>query len=173
MKGGDPPHHPQWRKVGSIHMELSKEFRFEAAHVLPRHPGKCSRLHGHSWILHVHVEGTVDPETGFVMDYGDISSLIKPLIEMLDHRFLGEYGPFLNDLRPFDAVPGFPIGFYPSSENLLLWIARWIDDALPWSKLTLNETCTSSCTLTRKEYDELRRRETDAARGSMASPQSA
>jgi 6-pyruvoyltetrahydropterin/6-carboxytetrahydropterin synthase len=36
---------------------LAKEFRFEAAHQLPYHDGKCARLHGHSWHGVVYVAG--------------------------------------------------------------------------------------------------------------------
>ncbi|NES98612.1 MAG: 6-carboxytetrahydropterin synthase QueD, partial [Desertifilum sp. SIO1I2] len=34
---------------------IYKEFRFEAAHHLPHHDGKCRRLHGHSWVGRVQV----------------------------------------------------------------------------------------------------------------------
>jgi 6-pyruvoyltetrahydropterin/6-carboxytetrahydropterin synthase len=40
-----------------------KEFRFEAAHRLPHHDGKCRRLHGrHSWVGRVYVENTTSEE---------------------------------------------------------------------------------------------------------------
>src|SRR5882672_11216230 len=139
-------------------MELSKTFTFEASHVLPRHPGRCHRLHGHSWRLVVYVEGQVNDHTGFVMDYAEIGDYVKPLIERLDHRHLGSWGHILTDVEKWEErdthddwrVPGLPFRFYPSSENLIVWIAEQLQD-LPWSKLELNETCTSSCTLTRKE----------------------
>src|SRR2546423_1069997 len=131
-------------------MILRKIFRFEASHVLPRHSGKCSRLHGHSWILHVETEGKVNQETGFVMDYADMSAAVKPLIERLDHRHLGAWCVFLKDRTKIDdssisdsliaeiwgpdgvdgayfedwKVPGLPLDFYPSSENLLFWIGE-------------------------------------------------
>ena len=140
-------------------MKLTKTFRFEASHILPLHPGKCSRLHGHSWVLHVSVEGEVDPKTGFVMDYADISKVVKPLVERLDHRHLGQWA-YANKKVPIAPVeewmvPGLPEDFYPTSENLLVWIGMellgpcpsW--DSLNWSKLTLEETCTSSATLRR------------------------
>lgn len=132
-----------------MELELSKEYTFESSHILPRHKGKCARLHGHSWKLKVYVAGVVDEETGFVMDYGDISEHVKPLIGKLDHYHFGatsyQHGP--------PTSPWLPKDIYPSSENLIVWIASQLTD-LPWSKLELNETCTSSCTLTRKEYDD-------------------
>lgn len=117
-------------------MQLRKTFRFEASHVLPKHPGKCSRLHGHSWILHVGVEGPIDPDTGFVVDYGDISKAVKPLVEdQLDHHHLND------------------IGIYPTSENLLLWIGTQLELQLDWTFLAIEETCTSYARLTREEYE--------------------
>ena len=112
-------------------MELRKTYRFEASHILPKHPGKCSRLHGHSWVLHVAVRGPVNRETGFVMDFGDISKVVKPIVEALDHRHLGQWDIDINSTEgvpkynPFWAIGGVaaPIGFYPTSENLLLWLA--------------------------------------------------
>jgi len=122
-------------------MEISKTFRFEASHVLPKHPGKCSRLHGHSWVLTAYVKGPINPETHFVMDYGDISYKVGLTIELLDHCHL-------NDLVD-----------YPSSEELLIYIgtlllySRGSANSLEWSKLELEETCTSKAILTREEFN--------------------
>jgi len=141
-------------------MILRKTFRFEASHLLPRHNGKCRRLHGHSWVLHVFVDGTINKETGFVMDYALISEQVKPLIEKLDHRHLGAWPStnlethlgFEGDFSIW-SVEGLPEDFYPSSENLLVWIGKKLI-SLEWSKLALEETCTSYCELTRKELLE-------------------
>ena len=109
-------------------MELRKTYRFEASHILPKHPGKCSRLHGHSWVLHVAVRGPVNRETGFVMDFGDISKVVKPIVEALDHKHLGQWRE-LEGVVPtastYDKsrVKGLLPNFYPTSENLLLWLA--------------------------------------------------
>ena len=51
-------------------MELRRTFQFEAAHrltrVAPTH--KCARLHGHSFVVEIVVDGPVDPDLGWVMD---------------------------------------------------------------------------------------------------------
>lgn len=127
-------------------MILRKTFRFEASHILPKHPGKCSRLHGHSWVLHVSVNGDVDPNTGFVMDYANITTAIKPLIDSrFDHYHLND-----------------SLGIYPSSENILLWLARELSGVwevrpeggylISWHTLALEETCTSYAELSRAEF---------------------
>jgi 6-pyruvoyltetrahydropterin/6-carboxytetrahydropterin synthase len=143
-------------------MEISKTFTFESSHMLPKHKGKCKRLHGHSWVLTVYVNGDIDPGTGFVMDYGIIKENMEPLITALDHHHLGTWD---SDWLPYNAEwdAGTPEGFYPSSENLILWIAERLsasyEPGAKWSKLELNETCTSKCILTRNEYENIRNAE--------------
>ena len=113
-------------------MELYKEFRFEAAHLLPNVPEghKCRRLHGHSFRVRVLVRGPVDPVTGWVMDFGELKAAWRPLHEALDHRYL-------NDL------PGLE---NPTSEVLARWIWGRLLPALPQLALVeVRETCTSGC----------------------------
>jgi 6-pyruvoyltetrahydropterin/6-carboxytetrahydropterin synthase len=112
-------------------MELFKEFTFEAAHRLPRVPSehKCSRLHGHSYRLVVHVSGDVDPDSGMVMDFADIKAAVKPLVDgTLDHYYL-------NDVEGLEN---------PTSENLARWLwERLVGDLPQLSAIEVRETCTS------------------------------
>lgn len=113
-------------------MELFKEFTFEAAHRLPNVPEghKCARLHGHSYRVVVHVEGPVDEELGWVIDFGDISSVVKPVIADLDHYYLND-------------IPGLE---NPTSEVLAQWIWERLGPSLPLlSAIVVRETCTSGC----------------------------
>jgi len=113
-------------------VRLIHEFRFEAAHKLPRVPEghKCARLHGHSFKVEVAVAGPVDPKTGWLIDFGVLHDLWAPIQDRLDHRYLNE-------------IPGLE---NPTSEVL----ARWIWDALAPSlpalaQVTLFETCEARC----------------------------
>ncbi len=112
-------------------MELIKEFTFEAAHRLPGVPSdhRCARLHGHSYRVLVHISGEVDPVSGMVMDFADVTAAFKPIInEYLDHYYLNE-------------VPGLE---NPTSENLACWIWRRLSPTLPMlSAVEVRETCTS------------------------------
>jgi len=112
-------------------MEIFREFTFEAAHRLPHVPGdhKCSRLHGHSYRVEVHVHGEVDPATGWVMDFADIKAAFQPILDQLDHYYLNE-------------VPGLD---NPTSENVARWIWDRLTEALPLSAVLVRETCTSGC----------------------------
>ena len=72
--------------------ELVKTFRFEAAHSLPNVPDghKCRRLHGHSYRIDVHISGQPDPDTGWIVDFGEIKQVVGGILDELDHRHLNE-----------------------------------------------------------------------------------
>ncbi|MFN0066470.1 MAG: 6-carboxytetrahydropterin synthase QueD [Limisphaerales bacterium] len=113
-------------------MQLRKSFHFEAAHLLPHLPDghKCRRLHGHSFLAEIVVEGPLDPKLGWVMDYADIKAAFRPLWEQLDHRYLNE-------------VPGLE---NPTSETIALWIWERLKPVLPQLvEVVVAETCTARC----------------------------
>jgi 6-pyruvoyltetrahydropterin/6-carboxytetrahydropterin synthase len=119
---------------------LAKKFRFEAAHKLPYHDGKCSRLHGHSWHGVVYVAGDTlvaeGAKQGMVMDYGDITKCLKPLLDdYLDHYYLNE-----------------SLGLEsPTSEEVAAWIYGKLEEAglLGLTAVRIDETCTSICLYSR------------------------
>ena len=59
-------------------MTIFKEFTFDAAHFLPNVPDghKCREVHGHTYKLTVFIDGPVDNELGWVMDFGDAKRAI-------------------------------------------------------------------------------------------------
>lgn len=75
-----------------MHAELVRTFRFEAAHRLDSAPDghKCRRLHGHSYRVDIHVSGAVDPERGWLMDFGEIARAVRPVLACLDHQLLND-----------------------------------------------------------------------------------
>ena len=72
--------------------ELVCDYKFEAAHQLPKVPPghKCARMHGHSYQVQVTVEGEVDAEMGWLIDFADVDAVVRPVIGELDHRVLNE-----------------------------------------------------------------------------------
>jgi 6-pyruvoyltetrahydropterin/6-carboxytetrahydropterin synthase len=69
---------------------VTRSFRFEAAHQLPWHPGKCQRLHGHSYRLEVTVDGPIG-DNGVVVDFADIRAVVdREVIERYDHQYLND-----------------------------------------------------------------------------------
>jgi 6-pyruvoyltetrahydropterin/6-carboxytetrahydropterin synthase len=115
---------------------LAKEFRFEAAHKLPYHDGKCSRLHGHSWRGVVYVAGDTlvakGAKQGMVMDYSDIKKYLNPLLDnYLDHYYL-------NESMGLES---------PTSEEIAAWIYEKLEQAglAGLTAVRIDETCTSIC----------------------------
>ena len=116
-----------------MRIELAREYRFEAAHRLPRVPAghKCARLHGHSFKFEILLEGEVDERTGFLIDFGDVDAIVQPLVQRLDHSFLNELEGLEN----------------PTSEILSAWLWKRLRPDLPaLSAVTVSETADSRCT---------------------------
>ncbi len=60
--------------------------RFSACHFIPMHE-KCARLHGHSYILRMRLDGDIG-EDGMVMDFVVLKKKLKEILEWLDHKTL-------------------------------------------------------------------------------------
>ena len=117
---------------GDCVMEIFKQFHIEAAHWLPNVPEghKCGRMHGHSFLVEVHVRGPVGEESGWVMDFADLKAVFAPVEAEIDHRCLNEVAGLEN----------------PTSENLAKWIWHRLWPELPLlSHVVVRETCTSGC----------------------------
>jgi 6-pyruvoyltetrahydropterin/6-carboxytetrahydropterin synthase len=115
-----------------MNVRLVHEFKFEAAHRLPKVPQghKCARLHGHSFKVELAVSGPVNPETGWFIDFADLFDRWGPLHAVLDHNYLNE-------------VPGLE---NPTSEVLAKWIWDKLKPGLPsLEQVTLFETCDARC----------------------------
>lgn len=95
-------------------MRVRRRFRFEAAHRLPGHAGKCRELHGHSYEVVISVERPVDEHSGMIIDFSDLKQIVRrEVIGKLDHRCL-------NDLID-----------NPTAENMADWIWRRLTPELP------------------------------------------
>ena len=99
-------------------MKIARLFKFEAAHRLQHHDGRCRRLHGHSYRLEMVFEGEVhapdpqNPQSGFIVDFGILDRIIRS--ELID--------PFLDHHHLDDQLPELP---YSSAEYLAAWIVAW------------------------------------------------
>lgn len=86
---------------------LTKTIEISAAHSLTLdYKSKCTRTHGHNWLITVHLQGETLNQNGMLMDFSEIKRLVK---EPLDHHNL-------NEVLPFN----------PTAEN----IAKWVFDLL-------------------------------------------
>ena len=66
-------------------MKLYITRKFSAAHHLPRHKGKCRKLHSHTWRVEVWLEGDVNDD-GMLVDFGKV----KAIIDRFDHANLND-----------------------------------------------------------------------------------
>jgi 6-pyruvoyltetrahydropterin/6-carboxytetrahydropterin synthase len=113
-------------------MDIFNRFSIEAARRLPNLPAEhpCSRLHGHSFQVEVHVSGPLDPSLGWVIDFADIQRAWQPIHAALDHRCLNDIAGLGN----------------PTSEHLARWLwARLASDLPGLSKIVVMETAASGC----------------------------
>jgi 6-pyruvoyltetrahydropterin/6-carboxytetrahydropterin synthase len=71
-------------------MKLLHTFEFSAAHNLSTLPAdhKCSRVHGHTYVIRLEYDGPMTEPHGWVVDFGEVKDAWAPLHAMLDHRDL-------------------------------------------------------------------------------------
>lgn len=115
---------------------LEKTFKFEAAHVLTHHDGKCARPHGHSYVCTLSFLGdqlqSQGPKQNMLIDFQDISTVVKPMI----NTYFDHYN--LNETLDSDS---------PTSEFIARWIYNYLSPKLPLlHSVTLKETTSSSVT---------------------------
>lgn len=79
--------------------EVTKRLRLVYGHYLVDYDGPCCRQHGHNGIVEVSVRGPINPDTGMVMDFGDIKAIAQSLLDVWDHNVLNDTDPI------FSVVP--------------------------------------------------------------------
>ena len=96
-------------------IELTQEFRFDAAHFLDAGAPENRRVHGHSFYVDVTLRGEPAPATGMLHDLGEVRTVLSGLAADLDHRML-------------NGVPGLGP---PTLENLARFVFRSAKAKLP------------------------------------------
>ncbi|MDX1921798.1 MAG: 6-carboxytetrahydropterin synthase [Alphaproteobacteria bacterium] len=101
--------------------ELSKQFRFDAAHTLNRNvnnakeENRSREIHGHSYRAEITLRGEPNPATGMLIDLYQFEKIIEEARDGLEHKFLDD----LKDLGP------------ATMENLSAWIWKQLAPKLP------------------------------------------
>ncbi len=104
--------------------ELVVNGAFEAAHRLVDYPGKCNRLHGHSWTVEMSVSGNTLDKIGMVADFKVLKNMLMEVLDEMDHQFLNELPQFKE--------------FNPTAERIAQYIYNTIE---------LNEIFQHGCSL--------------------------
>jgi 6-pyruvoyltetrahydropterin/6-carboxytetrahydropterin synthase len=76
---------------GNAH-RIWKDFTFDSAAMLRHAPQDEPRaaLHGHTYLLRLHLQAALDARLGWAVDFGDVKTLFGPVFEAIDHRPLQE-----------------------------------------------------------------------------------
>lgn len=138
-------------------VKATRRVHFSAAHRLYRPDwsdernaavfGDCSNpnWHGHNYELDVTVEGSVDPETGFVMD-------LKKLKEALESRVVGDL-----DHKNLNVEVSWLEGINPTTENLVVAVWDRLVDDMPegvrLARIVVHETPRNSVEYTGGQED--------------------
>jgi 6-pyruvoyltetrahydropterin/6-carboxytetrahydropterin synthase len=97
-------------------MRIYKDFRFEAAHYLPGETASVnSRIHGHSFRARVTIDGRVNPDTGYVFHFHELTNAITEAQDALDHRLLNEVEGLAN----------------PTIERIAVWLWNRLQNRVP------------------------------------------
>ena len=118
--------------------ELTKSFRFEAAHALAgaAERGAGEEIHGHSYRAEVAIRGTPDGATGMIVDLGLLERRLADIRAALDHKLLNK----INALGP------------PTLEHLARFIFDRLQDDAKVTRVTVfRDSCGESCAYQRTE----------------------
>lgn len=99
-------------------VRITRRATFAAAHILCRPEwseeknrevfGACASDHGHNYVVEVTVGGSLDPDTGMVVNLKHVDAVLRrELIDAVDHRHLNRDVDFLR-------------GVVPTAENIAL-----------------------------------------------------
>jgi 6-pyruvoyltetrahydropterin/6-carboxytetrahydropterin synthase len=112
--------------------ELTKSFRFEAAHAISGTTlgGASEEIHGHSFRAEVAISGVPDPNTGMIVDLGALERDIAEIRHTLDHKLLNR----INDLG------------VPTLENLSRFIYERVAHLGQVKRVTVyRDSCNEAC----------------------------
>jgi len=73
----------------SFRVQVSKDYLvFASAHFITFRGHQCESLHGHNYRVGVTVEGDVDAECLFVLDFSVLKRIVRSLADEIDHKVL-------------------------------------------------------------------------------------
>ena len=93
------------------HYRIWKDVTLDSAVRMQRVPGDSplGRLHGHTFMLRLHLQAALDTIKGWTIDFGDVKTLFDPIFKTLDHQ-------------PLYELPGLADADTPT-------LAQWVYDA--------------------------------------------
>lgn len=108
---------------------ISKKFEFSASHRywLEEWPAEKNQQefglcvspygHGHNYELHVTIGGSIDPQTGMIINLTELKKAVNEIIVQFDHKFLNFDTPYFREK-------------IPTTENIALTLFELIEQRL-------------------------------------------
>ncbi len=73
----------------NFRVQVSKDYLvFASAHFITFRGHQCETLHGHNYRVGVAVEGSVDSECLFVLDFSVLKQITRRLVDEIDHKVI-------------------------------------------------------------------------------------
>lgn len=110
----------------NFRVQVSKDYLvFASAHFITFRGHQCETLHGHNYRVGVAVEGAVDAECLFVLDFSVLKQITRRLVDEIDHKvILPTRNPKLAFREEGDRLAvdyfGKPTYVFPRSDCALL-----------------------------------------------------
>jgi 6-pyruvoyltetrahydropterin/6-carboxytetrahydropterin synthase len=145
-----------WLNGGYLKMEITKEFKFDMAHRLDKHGGKCASLHGHTYFLHITFKYDELDKIGVGIDFGDIKKIVnEKVINILDHSIWLKDS--LDNIELITVLKKMKQRLIltqnnPTAENMIKYIKYLLSDLRHIFKIRLYETPTSYVDFQCSEY---------------------
>ena len=124
-------------------MIISKDIKFDCAHMLSQYEGKCANLHGHTYHGTVTIEGGMNASTSMLLDYNKI----KQVVDRYDHAVIFSSEEFRNqaenELLGWASIHNMRYVVLPEGKSTAETLALAIAEAFTqWGKVTvrLSET---------------------------------
>jgi 6-pyruvoyltetrahydropterin/6-carboxytetrahydropterin synthase len=125
--------------INMAKIRVTKEFSFEMAHSLWNYDGPCRNVHGHSYRLFVTLAGvpvtdTENPKNGMVIDFNDLSKIIrKEIVDIFDHSVVVNKKVDQEKLKLLEQMFGntLIVDYQPTCENLIVDFAERISRHIP------------------------------------------
>ncbi len=76
--------------------------------------------HGHNYILDAYIEGSVNPETGMIINLKDVDILLNEVVRPLDHQYLND------DVEEFKTQ-------VPTTENIARYCFEQLHEKISYS----------------------------------------
>lgn len=115
-------------------MKVTKQMWTETAHRLPRHPGRCRFLHGHSYLWEVTLEGDELGPNGMLLDFSELKAAMTAVIDPFDHALILQTGEkegmiVLSALSAFGLAERVVfVNYPPTAENMAAAVANTLKE---------------------------------------------